>query len=70
MTSPQWRKSSRSSDGTSGQCVEVARLDDAIGLRDSKAPSSGHLSLSSESFAALVASVKRNDLNVVGSTAY
>ncbi|GAA1788533.1 DUF397 domain-containing protein [Actinomadura chokoriensis] len=66
MTSPQWRKSSQSSDGTSGQCVEVARLDDAIGLRDSKAPSSGHLLLSSESFASLVASVKRNDLNFVG----
>ncbi|GGT62730.1 DUF397 domain-containing protein [Actinomadura citrea] len=63
MTSPQWRKSSRSSDGTSGQCVEVAQLDDAIGLRDSKAPSSGHLSLTIGSFAGLVARAKRNELD-------
>ena len=62
MTSPRWRKSSRSSDGTSSQCVEVARLDDAIGLRDSKAPSA-HLSLSAETFASLVATVKRNELD-------
>jgi Domain of unknown function (DUF397) len=27
MTSPTWRKSSRSTQGTSGECVEVMRLD-------------------------------------------
>ncbi|MBE1535614.1 DUF397 domain-containing protein [Actinomadura algeriensis] len=59
MTSPQWRKSSRSSDGTSGQCVEVARLDSAIGLRDSKTPDDGHLALPAKVFAGLVAIVKR-----------
>ena len=26
MTSPMWRKSSWTSDGTSGNCVEVAEL--------------------------------------------
>lgn len=64
MTSPQWRKSSRSSDGTSGQCVEVARLDNAIGLRDSKAPSHGHLVLPAEAFAGLVARAKRDGLDL------
>lgn len=65
MTSPQWRKSSRSSDGTSGQCVEVAQLDDAIGLRHSKDPSSGHLSVSLHSFASLVARAMRNEFDLV-----
>ncbi|QFG26289.1 DUF397 domain-containing protein [Actinomadura sp. WMMB 499] len=64
MTSPQWRKSSRSSDGTSGQCVEVARLDSVIGFRDSKAAGDGHLALSAKVFAGLVASVKRNELDL------
>jgi Domain of unknown function (DUF397) len=65
VTSPQWRKSSRSSDGTSGQCVEVAQLDGTIGLRDSKDPDSGHLSLSIGSFAGLVARAKRNELDFI-----
>ncbi|MFB4300395.1 DUF397 domain-containing protein [Actinomadura sp. NTSP31] len=65
MTSPQWRKSSRSSDGTSGQCVEVAQLDDTIGLRDSKASDSEYLSLSIESFTGLVTRAKRNELDFI-----
>lgn len=31
-----WRKSTKTQQ--SGQCVEVARVDDAIGVRDSKNP--------------------------------
>lgn len=31
-----WRKSSRSSGGGSGDCVEVASLDDVVAVRDSK----------------------------------
>lgn len=62
MTSPVWRKSSRSSDGTSDQCVEVARLAEGVGLRDSKAPEAGHLSVSVQGFAALVARLKRDEL--------
>ncbi|MFB9834176.1 DUF397 domain-containing protein [Actinoallomurus acaciae] len=36
MTSPVWRKSSRTSDGTQGNCVEVAELPSAAvtGERD------------------------------------
>nr|WP_190866056.1 DUF397 domain-containing protein [Actinomadura sp. RB99] len=33
-----WRKSTYSTEGTSAQCVEVAALSDAIGVRDSKDP--------------------------------
>ncbi|MFV2179610.1 DUF397 domain-containing protein [Actinomadura sp. LOL_016] len=64
MTSPQWRKSSRSSDGTSSQCVEVARLGSSVGMRDSKAPGDGHLALPAEVFAGLVARAKRDELGL------
>lgn len=54
-----WRKSSYSS-GSSGQsdCVEVARLTDGVGLRDSKSPSGGHISLGRDRFATLVTALK------------
>ncbi|MEU8346787.1 DUF397 domain-containing protein [Spirillospora sp. NPDC048832] len=48
MTPPAWRKSSHSTEGTSAQCVEVARLAGAIGVRDSKCPDHGHLTLTME----------------------
>ncbi|RKS78827.1 uncharacterized protein DUF397 [Actinomadura pelletieri DSM 43383] len=60
MTPPTWRKSSRSTQGTSGECVEVARLTQAIGVRDSKRPESGHLALTTDQFAALVQWVKNS----------
>ncbi|SFP17229.1 DUF397 domain-containing protein [Actinomadura madurae] len=53
-----WRKSSHSGAGGTDECVELAVLPDAIGVRDSKAPQSGHVVLSREAFAALVAHVK------------
>ncbi len=59
-----WRKSSHSGGGGSGgqDCVEVARLSGRIDVRDSKAPGVGHLSLSPESFAHLIARTKRDEL--------
>jgi hypothetical protein len=56
-----WRKSSHSGGGGSGgqDCVEVARLSEGVGLRDSKTPDAGHLRVSVESFADLVARAKR-----------
>ncbi|WP_141579160.1 DUF397 domain-containing protein [Actinomadura sp. WMMA1423] len=59
---PVWRKSSRSTQGTSEQCVEVARLSHAIGIRDSKAPESGHLALTSHAFADLLARARQDSL--------
>ncbi|MFF5261925.1 DUF397 domain-containing protein [Actinomadura viridis] len=58
--STQWRKSSFSG-GIQEACVEVAALPRSIGVRDSKAPEAGHLSLSVQGFAALVARVKRGE---------
>ncbi|MEU8347259.1 DUF397 domain-containing protein [Spirillospora sp. NPDC048832] len=39
------------------------RLNDVIGVRDSKAPDSGHLALSPPDFAHLIAAVKRGQLH-------
>ncbi|TDC68229.1 DUF397 domain-containing protein [Actinomadura sp. GC306] len=52
-----WRKSSRSTN-QGGECVEVAALPDAIGVRDSKNPQVGHVVLSREGFATLVRHLK------------
>ncbi|MGI5324191.1 DUF397 domain-containing protein [Actinomadura nitritigenes] len=59
----EWRKASRSN--TSGnECVEVAALVEGRGIRDSKAPDAGHLTLSPDGFAQLIDRVKRGDLNI------
>ncbi|TDC82018.1 DUF397 domain-containing protein [Actinomadura sp. 7K507] len=46
----------------------MAALAEGQDIRDSKAPDSGHLTLSSESFAQLVARVKRGELHLQPST--
>lgn len=60
-TEPRWRKSSRSANSGQEGCVELARTGEAVGVRDSKAPRAGHLALSPETFADLVARVKRGE---------
>ncbi len=60
MTTPAWRKSSRSVEGTGAQCVEVARLRDGVGVRDGKAPEAGHLDLDGDRFAALIRRIKNS----------
>lgn len=66
MSSPEWRKSSRSGSGADGgqDCVEVAALPEVRRIRDSKAPDAGHLTLSPESFAQFITRVKRGDLDI------
>ncbi|WP_067466749.1 DUF397 domain-containing protein [Actinomadura macra] len=54
----QWRKSSRSADSGQTDCVELARLTLAIGVRDSKDPHGPALALPPEPFRALVRDVK------------
>ncbi|XRQ10304.1 DUF397 domain-containing protein [Actinomadura welshii] len=57
-TRPVWRKSSRSTQGTSGECVEVARLGGVIGLRDSQRPGHGYITLTPAAFNAFVQEIK------------
>ncbi|MFC6886508.1 MULTISPECIES: DUF397 domain-containing protein [Actinomadura] len=64
MTTVVWRRSSRSTEGTSSQCVEVAKLLGEIGIRDSKAPNAASLALSPVSFADLVTRAKRGELSL------
>ncbi|SNR36081.1 DUF397 domain-containing protein [Actinomadura mexicana] len=56
-----WRKSSRSN--TEQECVEVAELPTAIGIRDSKKPEGGHLPLDRTTFTGLLTRVKAGDLD-------
>jgi len=58
----EWRKSSHSGGVNDQACVELARLAEGIGIRDSKNPAGGHLSLSPARFAALL-SRARHDLD-------
>ncbi|MFC9976871.1 DUF397 domain-containing protein [Spirillospora sp. NPDC127200] len=62
MSKVPWRKSSYSSGSSNTDCVELAALGARVGVRDSKAPGAGHLSLSSEGFAVLVGRLKRGEL--------
>ncbi|GAA4074236.1 DUF397 domain-containing protein [Actinomadura miaoliensis] len=58
-----WRKASRSSS-TGGDCVEVADLANAIGIRDSKNPNAGHLELAPAAVRELVRRIKAGDLDL------
>jgi len=57
--SVQWRKSSYSGGADDQHCVELGRLSSGVGVRDSKHPEGGHISLTPARFAGLVARLKR-----------
>ncbi|WP_411086861.1 DUF397 domain-containing protein [Streptomyces sp. 061-3] len=50
----RWRKSSYS-NGTGGECVEVADLYSAVGVRDSKQPRRPHIAVRHSAWAGFVA---------------
>ncbi|MEU8303487.1 DUF397 domain-containing protein [Actinomadura sp. NPDC048955] len=58
----QWRKSSYSGGVNDEHCVELARLasEAGVGVRDSKDPDGGHLTLSGVQFACLVEQIKQD----------
>jgi hypothetical protein len=51
----KWKKSSKSAGGN---CVEVAMVATAVLVRDSKAPTEGGLTFSSDSWASFIQAVK------------
>ncbi|MBO2445143.1 DUF397 domain-containing protein [Actinomadura nitritigenes] len=55
---PAWRKSSYSSS-QGDNCIELADLDGTIGVRDSKNPEGGHLSISRDGLRVLLAGLKQ-----------
>jgi hypothetical protein len=59
----EWRKSSRSGGVNDEACVELARIDGTVGVRDSKHPNGPRILIPKEKFAALLAAVKRNELD-------
>ncbi|WP_344908065.1 DUF397 domain-containing protein [Actinomadura meridiana] len=59
-----WRKSSHSGTGDQSVCVEVADLPTGIGIRDSKNPHIGHLTITPDAFVTLLTRAKRDELNL------
>ncbi|MFD9480942.1 DUF397 domain-containing protein [Streptomyces nojiriensis] len=60
LTHPHWRKSSYS-NGTGGECVEVAQTPECIGVRDSKHPQSPVLLFHPHTWAAFLASARQQE---------
>jgi Domain of unknown function (DUF397) len=56
----RWR---RSSFCGAGECVEVARLDGSVLIRDSKDPSAGALSYTVDEFRALVQGIQAGEFD-------
>jgi hypothetical protein len=59
----RWRKASRSA-GNGGGCVEIADQTGNVHIRDTTARERGMLTVSTVTFAALLASVKRGELDL------
>lgn len=57
QSGPQWRKSSHS-DGTGGECVEVAAVPGYILIRDSKDPAGPVLRLAASAASSLLEKVR------------
>ncbi|NVI89178.1 DUF397 domain-containing protein [Actinomadura sp. BRA 177] len=57
----QWRKSTHSGGANDQHCVELGRLAPGagVGVRDSKDPEAGHITLSFAEFANLIEQVKQ-----------
>jgi hypothetical protein len=63
MQTLRWRKSSYSANGN-GDCVELAVLPDGqVGIRDSKHPERGYLSVTRSELQAWIAGVKAGEFD-------
>lgn len=61
LADARWRKSSFSGDNMN--CVEVARVGDVVGLRDSKDVDGGVVTVSASAFDAFVTGLKQDRLS-------
>lgn len=61
LSGAQWRKSSLSGDGPS--CVEVAFVDDAVAVRDTKDREGGTLVFRHEEWRAFISGIKSGGLD-------
>ncbi|ACY96039.1 MULTISPECIES: DUF397 domain-containing protein [Thermomonospora] len=59
FSQPQWRKSSRSA-ATGNDCVELADLGTAVGIRDSKNPNGPILQVSRHGLARMLEAARRS----------
>lgn len=59
----EWRKSSRSLPGNK-MCVEVARMDDGVAVRDSKNPQGAALRFNEAEWGAFVAGVRDGEFDL------
>jgi len=57
-----WRKSTRTQQ--SGQCVEIAAMDQVIGVRDSKDPAGPVLVFTRQAFAAFLRGAARGEFEL------
>lgn len=61
LTNARWRKSTRSS-GNGGDCVEVAdNLPGIIGIRDSKDPNGGALTIPPDGWASFITAARSGE---------
>lgn len=58
LNDARWRKSTRSSGGGSGDCVEVATVHDIVAVRDSKNPDAATLTFTPRQWRAFIADTK------------
>jgi hypothetical protein len=64
VVTPAWRKSSRSNDPTIGACVEVAAIEDARAVRDSKNPGGPQLAFSVAEWRTFMIAIKSNEFEL------
>lgn len=64
VSTPTWRKSSRSHDPTIAACVEVAAADGGRAIRDSKNPSGPRLTFSVAEWKTFVKAIKGNEFEL------
>ena len=56
----QWRKSTHSGGADDEHCIELGQLSSGIGVRDSKNPDGGHVTLTAAEFADLIQQIKQH----------